>query len=133
MADYYTQFSIVLDNIPEEDYPYLRGLVKRNAESEDADDDELDFNCQLNEKEGQLWIYSDEPGSPEHAAKEIQKYFSDCQPEEAAEMHWAHTCSKPRPNEFSGGACLITAEEIFWFNPAQQVQDKLDELLGGVR
>lgn len=128
MADYYTQFSVVLDNIPEEDYPYLRGLVKRIDESEDVYDDELCFECQLNEKGGQLWIHSDETGEPSHAAKEIQKYLSDFQPEAAVELYWADTCSKPRPDGFSGGACLITAEEIFWFNPSQQVQYKLDEL-----
>jgi hypothetical protein len=48
--------------------------------------------------------------------------------EYAVIVNWASTCSKPRTDSFSGGACLITAEEIYDFNPSAQAIEKLHEL-----
>lgn len=133
MANYYTQFSVGLDNIPEEDYPYLRGLVKRVEAAQGPlyeEEDWLSFECKLDEENGQLWIYSDEDGDPSDAADEIQKYLKECQPGWKVELYWANTCSKPLPGGFDGGACLITADEIFWFSLREMLKQKLDELYG---
>lgn len=130
MADYYTQFSLLLGGIPEEDYPFFRELsdrIEKFNNPEYEGDEELCFDFELLEEEGSAWFHSDD-GEPSHVAAEVQKYLQVRGQETSVEFYWANTCSKPRPDGFSGGACLITAFEIFWFIPYQQVQNKLDDL-----
>lgn len=63
-----------------------------------------------------LYVYAEDSGSPESAAHLI-KMLLDADllaVPEFVVLEWAETCSKPRPGEFSGGACMISREGIEW-------------------
>lgn len=64
-----------------------------------------------------LWVYAEECGSPQNVAWLIQKFLKRFCPKKHWIMTWACTCSKPRVGEFSGGAILVTANAIRWFDP----------------
>lgn len=67
-------------------------------------------------KNDQLWVHIDEIGDLELLVT-ILAYAMDRYPEveDRQGFQWAETCSKPRVNEFGGGACFIVrGEEARW-------------------
>jgi hypothetical protein len=56
--------------------------------------------------------YSEESGDPELVAVLLWKYLQAFHPDRYIAFEYACTCSKPRPDEFSGGAYFVTAETI---------------------
>lgn len=70
--------------------------------------------------DGKLWVYSEEGANLEVVTFILQKLLSanaisgNYYKHNAILITWANTCSKMRVDEFSGGACLITKDEIHW-------------------
>ncbi len=67
----------------------------------------LDFEWSI--KSNELWLYAEESGSPEQVAAVLEAYLAKFNPTGVITFSWAFTCSKLRPNEFGGGAAVITA------------------------
>lgn len=84
------------------------------------DEEHVGFTVQIHEDE--LFVYAEEYGSPEQAALFIQTLMVNNLVlfENFILLTWAETCSKPRPDEFGGGACMITPKEIHWRESAHQ-------------
>lgn len=61
-------------------------------------------------------FYSEETGSPEQVAHLVQKFLQRFHPDKSWGLTWANVCSKPRPDEFGGGAVLVTAQGQRWMN-----------------
>lgn len=85
-------------------------------------------------EDNELWVYAEESANLELVAFVLQKLLIA----EAIEgnykssgivVTWANTCSKPRPDEFSGGACYVTKTAIHWQpDPISWIEDsKLTE------
>ena len=124
MADYYTQFSVVVPTPvggEEETIKWVEGWTfirdcLFQEENLDLLDAEFNVNVEYLKHEG-LWVYSDGEGSVESAVATIQQYLLDFDISEGIVLSWALTCSKLRTDGFEGGAVLITADTEKWVNP----------------
>ena len=134
MADHYTQFSFSVgpDIFPPVAIDYALKLHDRLQElsgtdpQEEQGGDSLTIKAQdlLAQMDGyanfraeamnELWIYSDDTGTVEHAALFLQAVLEEHNLDEAVGFTWANTCNKPRINAFSGGAVVVTRNEIQW-------------------
>ena len=111
MADYYTQFSTVLDVGGRADEAMV--VVDRMRDELDADPEngavsEMAFDCiEIDEQDGKIWIRSDENGGAEDAAAIILEIGKELGLKGAHSFEWANTCSKPRLDAFGGGAVRV--------------------------
>jgi hypothetical protein len=74
----------------------------------------LDFEYRMNDKERSLWIYSEEGGNSEQAAKFIQLFFKKFRKADTHVLSWATWCDKLRADEFGGGQIVITADWLYF-------------------
>jgi hypothetical protein len=113
MANNYAQFSCLLPLTPEQTN-YAKNLLTQ------MEDDDTERNhrrttqrryvyFQHNAESDGYWFHSDESGDPEQLALFIHHLIEkfDLPP---FGFDWAFTCSKPRIDEFGGGAVWITKE-----------------------
>jgi hypothetical protein len=61
-----------------------------------------------------LWLYEEEGCTLDKPIGIVQEFFKKFRPTATLIFSWAETCSKPRVDEFGGGACLITADWVYW-------------------
>lgn len=143
MASNYLQFSIELTVTPGKDGE-IRNIIEQIELIDNATEDELNSmglhpafqsesgqefinvlrnECALNftsvqysDSPKSLYLFAEDSGSPEQAACFIKMLLDAnlIEVEEFTVLEWAETCSKPRPGEFSGGACMISREGITW-------------------
>ena len=62
-------------------------------------------------------IMSDDAGDAEHAVWLVWSLMDKFQHKDAIVFEWASTCSAPRVDSFSGGAVLITPDDVKWYIP----------------
>ena len=119
MANNYLQFSIMLP-LPESEgaqeavKAFYDEFQKQRDEAEgsgDPDDWDEKYDLQSELSDGKVWIYADETGSLEAVVEFIQEYLEHFQIDGGVYFSWAETCSKPRVNEFAGGAFLVTRDQ----------------------
>lgn len=110
MADYFTQFSCMLDVGAAENVTRALAIYQEKTAALDEDAyGELGFALEPDPDcgPGMLWISSDGHGEPEH----VIAFALACA--EAFDLQgrwgftWALTCSKPRLDGFGGGAQLV--------------------------
>lgn len=64
-----------------------------------------------------IYIYSEsDEADVEYLCQVLQEYLKRYDPDGYAAFEFASYCSKPRTNEFGGGACFITALGCDWMN-----------------
>jgi hypothetical protein len=153
MANTYTQFSQIIENITDEERAWLL-LNLDSPEDRFSPEDEVamykwadeiglphdecpywpDFGAVLEDDKHRLWIYSEESGNLDNVVILVQAFLEKFRPKEVFAMNWAATCSKPRIEEFGGGAIVVSAEEvqsITSFGWALNAQAKMEEELEG--
>lgn len=118
MADCYVTSCFTIQ-MTEEQAEYTIKELKAYSENEDLAEEEnpaswLDID-ELSYKDGKVYFLFPEMGSTEAFDKFIQQLIQKFNLPPVG-YTWATTCSKYRPNEFSGGAGFITAQEIKYFN-----------------
>ena len=129
MADYFTNFSVVLPLIKEQQ-EYALNLVKQ-AEAYRNDNQQLpaDFPESLRD-EVENWPFEVEPvakgiwlhsqyGGQEVACVFIQHLLQKYDFAPAVAFEWSHDCTKPRLDAYGGGAAFITSSEIETFSTAE--------------
>ncbi len=62
--------------------------------------------------EAGIWFYAEECGSLEFLGTMVQAFFKKFRPDGFFSCSYAETCSKMRVYEFSGGAIVVTADEV---------------------
>lgn len=129
MANNYTEFSVHVSPLTEperqwfleqckeadEDDPItLPRYLRDDPRIEPDDCDGLPFQYEfLGEGDNLSAVFfSEEAGDSWLLAILLQKYLAKFHPDDCLWLTYACTCSKPRPDEFSGGGHFITAEEI---------------------
>ena len=133
MADYYTNFSLVLP-LKKEQQEYALGLVKQVEQHRNEDQplpptfpSELkevieDWCFEVEEQDG-IWIHSQD-GGQDVACLFIQHLLQKFESTGWVAFEWSHDCSKPRTDAFGGGAAFITATEIETFTTSDWLRTK---------
>ncbi len=129
MADYYTNFSVVLPLTKEQkDYAIQTAKQIEQHRSEDKPlptnfskmlADELEnwvFETEVTEKG--IWLHS-QYGGQDAACVFIQHLLQTFKFVAGVTFEWSHDCSRPLVDAFGGGAAFITAAHIQTFTTQQ--------------
>ena len=138
MADYYTNFSLVV-NLPDQAaQQYALELANKASQVHLGEEAPKDFPAPLLEVV-EDWNFEIEADSPaeEHGIRLhsqcggidavcafIQHLLQKFNPEARVEFEWSNDCSKPRVDAYGGGAAIITAQEIQTMSTGQWLQQK---------
>ena len=111
MADNYQQYSFMIDKLTPTEVTWLE--TKFNESNKDPDAEytgEMQIEKRTNGAD--LWLHEEEGADLECLAEFLQAFLKENRPDSHIDFEWANTCSKPRLNEFGGGALFITADRI---------------------
>jgi hypothetical protein len=142
LADNYLQFSEMIENLTPEEKVWLenipdRGDYEDNPKYDDGEawlkafgaalvdygldvasiEDTLDMfpYFEYSTDDDDFWVYTEESADPAHVACVVQAFIKKFRPDMVFTLTWAEACSKPRVGEFGGGAVLVSAQHIqFW-------------------
>ena len=111
MADYFTQFSCLLDvGTPDKAVRALALFQELREADQDADDPEVagfDLVRQDAPEDSTLWIHDDEHGDVEAVIRFVLRLAEDLDLTGLWGFQYALTCSRPRLDAFGGGAHII--------------------------
>jgi hypothetical protein len=110
MANYFTQFSIEIEDLTDAEREWARENIVGYAV--ELDDIQFEYEFIMSG----LWIYAEENGVPEAVAYFVQDFFRKFRPNAVKTIGWANTCSKPVADAFGGGYVLVTAQELVWIS-----------------
>jgi hypothetical protein len=145
MANYYTHFSTMM-RLPAEGVEEALRVHRLCREASDEMSDDLDpipecLHCyiqdgdwsfdadSINGDAESLWLSDNAGGANIPAVAEFIRWLLEQYDDRGiVPLSFAHTCSKPRPDEFGGGACVITATEIRWCSVHQWVDDTVEQI-----
>jgi hypothetical protein len=126
MADYFTNFSLVLKLANETEQAYALDLAHKASLAQQGDELPADFPKELVdmvedwhfEMEADnsgtthgLWLHS-MYGGVDAVCAFIQHLLQKFDAQGKVSFEWSHDCSKPRVDAYGGGAAFITAQEI---------------------
>jgi len=132
MADYFTNFSVVLP-LTQEQQEYAVNLVKQLAAHLQDDEplpadfpdtfrDETEpWQFEVEAEADGLWLHS-QYGGQDAACEFIQHLLQKFEFAPAVAFEWSHDCSKPRTDAYGGGAAFITQTEIETFSTSEWLQ-----------
>jgi len=72
-----------------------------------------------------LIIFSEESGNVDHAANFVQAILQRFDPKGKVGFQWADTCDKMRPDQFGGGAAVVTATSTKFLSTFQWLEKEL--------
>jgi len=111
VADYFTQFSCVLDvGAPDKSVAALDLFLRLREEDEASDDPEFSgFAFSLPDGPGSsvLWFHDDGQGDVEGLIRFVLRLAEDLDLTGLWGFDYANTCSRPRLEAFGGGAHVI--------------------------
>lgn len=122
MANNYTLFSHELEKLSAAE---VAALTERRAQLVALGDNPPDFVFE----QGRGYLISEESGDVDGAVDLIQTLLRLRSRPEFHVLSYAVTCSKPRPNEFGGGAVLVFHDRVQWLDPEMTLRLRGAELL----
>lgn len=136
-ADYYRHFSVAVrlhgKLAPAWVSDTLRSRRKKRLELTDAGDDDaadeiaIDFEWIV--EDGCLYLSDDgASGNVEHVAALLRELIRLGYVEEPVAVQFADSCSRPRPDSFSGGALIVTKRKTYAILVPDLVEKKIDAL-----
>ena len=132
MADYYTQFSCILDVGAAENVARAASIRQQLASTLEEDEDaDIGFDVEPDPTSGPgaLWISSDGYGEPEHVIAFVLRCAEEFDLRGRWGFRWALTCSRPRLDGFGGGAQLLdlgARQSLAWVDCEHWVLAQLD-------
>ncbi len=124
MGNYYTQFSLSIERISEEEAAWLREKFQEMRKEEG-----LTFGKQL---EGTtLWLHSDEQ-LDDQLLEFLQEFFKAKRPNEYILLDYACTADHPYDDAYGGGTVFISAHTISWSDNDAWKKACLDGIIGQV-
>lgn len=102
-------------------------LIVARVTKEIEEDDEDDCGCLgvevAFEDEG-IWFSHEESINVDNLAVLVQALLDELEIDEPFVFSWANTCSKPRLDEFDGGACALKrGQPAYWVNAVWLAQE----------
>ena len=94
---------------------------------EDAIECWPEFEYNLSEKEGIVYLYSEGEGNFSNLLLLVQEFLSKFRKNEFFCIEWADTCSKPRAGEFGGGAAFITANDTKYMSTSDWMRQQITD------
>jgi hypothetical protein len=139
MADYYTNFSVVLKLANETEQSYALDLAHKASLAQQGDELPDDFPKTLVDmiEDWQFETVADDPatghglwlhsmnGGVDAVCAFIQHLLQKFDPKSHATFEWSHDCSKPRVDAYGGGAAFITAQEIKTMSTAAWLNEQI--------
>ena len=110
MADYFTQFSCILNVGSTENAARANDIRDElDAELDREEGATLGFAMTVDHETGAgaLWLHSDEYGEPEHVITFVLRCAEALGLDGVWGFSWSHSCSRPRVDAFGGGAHVI--------------------------
>ena len=87
---------------------------------DDTDDGYAGFVAEI--KEAGVWIHADESITPEHVERLVTVLVDELDLPGIHVCSWSYTCSKPRIDEFGGGAFAVQkGRDTVWIDAASEV------------
>ncbi len=124
MADYFTNFSLVVELPDEAAQQYALQLAQTMSDAGQGDPLPEDIPQDIRE-EMENWTIDTEPASSGHGiwlhsqhggidavCAFLQHLLRKFNPLGRVEFEWSNDCSKPRTDAFGGGAAIITVTDI---------------------
>lgn len=111
MADFFTQFSCLLDVGTPKNAPRALDLYNRMMEENAAEDPPSEaFLLSIQPEHGgtQLWIRDDVTGDPQAVIDLVLRCAKEFRLSGGWGFQWANTSSRPRVNAFGGGAHVLS-------------------------
>ena len=139
MANNYLQYAVEVTGLTDEEIAWLWQALtwdlseeQAKAEAQGADPDtvtppgwwEEDAECvglsyELDQEHREVLLYAEEHGNAGCAAELLFAFVTEFRPAAIYTIEWAETCSRMRPGEFGGGACVISHEGIRWHSTSK--------------
>jgi hypothetical protein len=139
MADYYTNFSLVISLANETEREYALDLAHKAGLAQQGDElpdnfpkalvdviEDWQFETVAEDsgtKHG-LWLHS-MYGGVDAVCAFIQHLLQKFDPQGRVSFEWSHDCSKPRVDAYGGGAAFITAQEIKTMSTAVWLNEQI--------
>ena len=139
MADYFTNFSVVLKLANETEEAYALDLAHKASHAQLGDELPADFPKDLvdmiedwhfemeSDNSGTahgLWLHSMN-GGIDAVCVFIQHLLQKFDPKGCITFKWSHDCSKPRLDAYGGGAGVIAAKEIKTMSTAAWLNEQI--------
>lgn len=112
MANNYLESSSMIE-IPEEQREAAGKILEEvERELEESEEGHAGFTAEL--EPGGMWIYGDESINIEHTEILVCRLVDELDLKPVT-VSWAYTCSKPRIDEFGGGAFVVRkGQDTIW-------------------
>ena len=123
MADYFTNFSLLMSLPDKEAQAYALALAHEATVTYQGDEPPANFPASLAEviddwqfetdasDSQDLWLHSSSGGIDAVCAF-IQHLLRKFDPQGRVTFEWSNDCSKPRVDAYGGGAAIVTARKI---------------------
>jgi hypothetical protein len=152
VADYYTGFSEVIQNLTDEEKEWVEGIptmcgcdddIKALAKALEeynivSDAESLDnfpqFTSQIDHN-GSWWIstWDEEGANLDHVAWLVQAFIKKFRPDFVFKLTWAEYCSKPRVGEFGGGWLVVSKDKIVYGSTWGEADETTEALRGNFK
>lgn len=135
MANHYQQFSVsvrlhgkvaaswIADTMRERRRE--RRLLIEKGYTKEADEIAGDFDSSIDDDAYLCIADAGGDGNVQHAAEFLRELIKLGYVTGPVAIYWADTCSRPRPDEFVGGAAVVTKRRIEWIVLPELVERKL--------
>jgi len=126
MANNYCEFSAMLE-IPEDKVAAAMTVAMRVCEELESDEDEGYVGCNVQYDKNGIWFSSDAgEGNADHVERIAKAVLEEMEIDEPFYCSWAFTCSKPRIDEFGGGAMKVQrGKETMYIDAMSFVQGEV--------
>lgn len=132
MADHYIESSSFL-NIPREKLEIARNIVNRVVrELKDSEEGYCGCSAEIEGAVGPassgVWFHGVESTNVEHVEMIARALIEELEIDEPFFCSWAFTCSKPRIDEFGGGAFVMKrGYQTYWCDARNHVEQQLED------
>lgn len=133
MANNYCEGSSFLP-IPKDKVHLAQAIIDRAAKKLAAEDECYEegdeyysYGCEAEVAGDGVWFHGDESINPEHVAEIARALIEELELDEPFYCSWAYTCSKPRIDEFGGGAfVIIRGKQTYWVDAMHHVHQQVE-------